>query len=141
MSARRCAARTARSMAAATSTMLPTRRGEAIATTPYGEPPDFPATGGGGHAGQLVVGHVGPTPVAVLQGRAHYDERGRADEMKGAIRAMAALGCETLLQTNAAGSLRLGMAPGSPMGGSGPTHLHGGQPPLGEAAGSGRLLE
>ena len=52
------------------------------------------------------------TPVAVLQGRAHYYEHGRADEMKGAIRAMAALGCETLLQTNAAGSLRPDMPPG-----------------------------
>ena len=31
-------------------------------------------------AGRLVLGHVGPTPVAVLQGRAHYYERGRADE-------------------------------------------------------------
>ncbi len=46
-------------------------------------------------------GHVGPTPVAVLQGRAHYYERGRIDEMAGAIQAMASLGCEILLQTNA----------------------------------------
>jgi inosine/guanosine/xanthosine phosphorylase family protein len=35
--------------------------------------------------------------------------------MAGAIRAMAALGCETLFQTNAAGSLRLDMPPGSLM--------------------------
>ena len=51
-------------------------------TIPYGELPGFPATTVGSHAGQLVLGHVGPTPVAVLQGRAHYYERGRADEMK-----------------------------------------------------------
>ena len=80
-----------------------------VATIPYGELPGFPQTTVGSHAGKLVLGHVGPTPVAVLQGRAHYYERGKADEMRGAIRAVADLGCETLLQTNAAGSLRVDM--------------------------------
>ena len=68
-----------------------------IATIPYGELPGFPPTSVGSHAGRLVLGTVGKTPVAVLQGRAHYYERGRADEMKPVIRAMAELGCETLL--------------------------------------------
>ncbi len=86
-----------------------------IAMIPYGDLPGFPKTTVGSHAGRLVLGHVGPTPVAVLQGRAHYYERGKADEMGGAIRAVAELGCETLLQTNAAGSLRLDMPPGSVM--------------------------
>lgn len=85
------------------------------AEIPYAELPGFPRTTVRGHAGRLVLGHVGPTPVAVLQGRAHYYERGRADEMKVAVDTMAALGCETLLQTNAAGSLRLDMPPGSLM--------------------------
>ena len=53
-----------------------------VAAIPYGELPGFPQTTVGSHAGRLVLGHVGPTPVAVLQGRAHYYERGRADEMK-----------------------------------------------------------
>ena len=88
---------------------------KAVATIPYGELPGFPQTTVGGHAGRLVLGHVGPTPVAVLQGRGHYYERGRPDEMKVAIATMAAIGCETLLQTNAAGSLRLDMPPSSVM--------------------------
>jgi len=88
---------------------------KAVATVPYGELPGFPQTTVGSHAGKLVLGHIGKTAVAVLQGRAHYYERGQADEMKGAITAMAELGCETLLQTNAAGSLRLDMPPGSLM--------------------------
>jgi purine nucleotide phosphorylase len=88
---------------------------KAVAKIPYADLPAFPQTTVSGHSGQLVLGHVGPTPVAVLQGRAHYYERGRADEMAGAIRSLAALGCETLLQTNAAGSLRLDMPPGSVM--------------------------
>ena len=86
-----------------------------VAAIPYAELPGFPQTTVGSHAGRLVLGHVGPTAVAVLQGRAHYYERGKADEMRGAIRAIAELGCETLLQTNAAGSLRLDMPPGSVM--------------------------
>ena len=87
----------------------------AVATIPYGDLPGFPQTTVGSHAGKLVLGHVGPTPVAVLQGRAHYYERGRADEMKGAIDTLATLGCETLLLTNVAGSLRLDMPPGALM--------------------------
>jgi hypothetical protein len=55
-----------------------------VAAIPYGELPGFPQTTVGSHAGRLVLGHVGPTPVAVLQGRAHYYERGKADEMRGA---------------------------------------------------------
>ena len=86
-----------------------------VAAIPYPDLPGFPRTTVGSHAGRLVLGHVGPIPVAVLQGRAHYYERGKIDEMRGAIRAMAELGCETLLQTNAAGSLRLDMPPGSVM--------------------------
>jgi purine nucleotide phosphorylase len=88
---------------------------KAVASIPYGELPGFPATTVGSHAGRLVLGHVGALPVAVLQGRAHYYERGKVDEMKIAIRAMADLGCETLVQTNAAGSLRVDMPPGSVM--------------------------
>jgi purine nucleotide phosphorylase len=88
---------------------------KAVATIPYADLPGFPQPTVSSHAGQLVLGHVGRTPVALLQGRAHYYERGRADEMAGAIRTLAELGCETLLQTNAAGSLRLDMPPGSPM--------------------------
>jgi inosine/guanosine/xanthosine phosphorylase family protein len=88
---------------------------KAVATIPYADLPGFPQPGVSSHAGKLVLGHVGPTSVAVLQGRAHYYENGKPDEMAGAIRAMAALGCETLFQTNAAGSLRLDMPPGSLM--------------------------
>jgi len=88
---------------------------KSAAVLPYSNLPGFPRTTVGGHAGRLILGHVGTLPVALLQGRAHYYENGCADEMKGAIRAMADLGCEILLQTNAAGSLRLDMPPGSLM--------------------------
>ena len=111
-----------------------------IATIPYGELQGFPQTTVGGHAGKLVLGHVGATAVAVLQGRAHYYERGRADEMKGAIDALASLGCETLLQTNAAGSLRLDMPPGSAMAITDHINFTGVNPLFGES-GDGRFVD
>ena len=86
-----------------------------LAAIPYAELPGVPKPTVRGHEGRLVLGHVGGTPVAVLQGRAHYYEFGRADEMRVPVETMAELGCETLLQTNAAGSLRLDMPPGSLM--------------------------
>ena len=113
----------------------------AIATIPYADLPGFPQPTVGGHAGRLVLGHVGPTPVAVLQGRAHYYERGRADEMKGAIDAMAALGCEILLQTNAAGSLRLDMPPGSVMAISDHINFTGVNPLFGVGTGDNRFVD
>lgn len=48
-----------------------------------------------------------------MQGRAHYYESGTADAMKIPVRALAQLGCNTLLLTNAAGSLRTDVGPGS----------------------------
>ena len=81
----------------------------------YAELPGFPPPGVAGHAGRLVLGDVAGTPVAVLAGRAHYYEHGRADAMAVPVRTLAALGCEALILTNAAGSLRPDMPPGSVM--------------------------
>lgn len=112
-----------------------------VATIAYADLADFPQTTVSSHAGRLVLGHVGPTPVAVLQGRAHYYERGQADEMRGAIRAMAGLGCETLLQTNAAGSLRLDMPPGSVMAISDHINFAGINPLFGIGPGNSRFVD
>jgi purine nucleotide phosphorylase len=112
-----------------------------VAAFPYADLPGFPPTTVGSHAGRLVLGHVGPTPVAVLQGRAHYYERGKADEMRAAIRAVADLGCETLLQTNAAGSLRLDMPPGSVMAISDHINFAGINPLFGIGPGDSRFVD
>ncbi len=81
----------------------------------YGDLPGFPEPGVEGHAGRLLLGAVGGTPVAVMQGRAHFYETGRADAMRVAVRTLAAIGCETLVLTNAAGSLDEKAAAGSVM--------------------------
>ncbi len=106
---------------------------------PYGDLRGFPVTGVGGHVGRLVLGAISATPVAVLHGRAHYYESGRADAMKAPIRTLAALGCETLILTNAGGSLREEMAPGSVMAVSDHIGLTGVSPLFGEA-GDGKFV-
>ncbi|HYD08127.1 MAG TPA: purine-nucleoside phosphorylase [Reyranella sp.] len=86
-----------------------------VVEIPYAELPGFPQPTVRGHAGQLRLGHVGRLPVVVLRGRTHYYEFGKADGMLVAIETLAELGCETVVLTNAAGSLRLDMPPGSLM--------------------------
>lgn len=86
-----------------------------VASISYDELEGFPRPTVRSHAGKLVLGKIGATPVAILQGRTHYYEFGRADGMKVPIETMAALGCETIVLTNAAGSLKLDMPPGSLM--------------------------
>lgn len=88
---------------------------EASTAIPYADLPGFPKPGVHGHQGQLLLGRLGGMPVAVMQGRAHYYESGRSDGMRVAVRALADVGCTTLLLTNAAGSLRPEMPAGSLM--------------------------
>jgi purine-nucleoside phosphorylase len=86
---------------------------------PYAELAAFPVLGVAGHAGSLRLGTIGQgtqaRPVALLRGRKHAYETGDAAGMKGAIRTLAALGCQALVLTNAAGSLEPSMPPGSLM--------------------------
>lgn len=98
----------------------------------YGDLHGFPTPGVGGHAGRLLLGTISGTPVAILHGRAHYYESGRADAMKVAVRTLAAMGCEALLLTNAAGSLRAEVGPGSVMAISDHIGLTGVSPLFGE---------
>jgi purine-nucleoside phosphorylase len=82
---------------------------------PYAELPGFPVPKISGHAGKLFVGHLGGKPVAVLAGRAHPYESGNAAVMRPAIEMLKGAGIETLILTNAAGSLKPEMRPGSIM--------------------------
>lgn len=79
---------------------------------PYGELPGFPRPSVAGHGGRLVLGRLAGCRVAVMQGRAHYYERGRADGMNLALATLKALGCRRLILTNAAGSLDPEVGPG-----------------------------
>lgn len=106
----------------------------------YADLPGFPEPGVAGHAGRLVLGTVGGTPVAVMQGRAHYYESGSADAMKTPVRTLAGLGCESLIVTNAAGSLNPDAGPGSIMMLSDHISFTGVSPLFGEP-GDGRFVD
>ena len=82
---------------------------------PYTELSGFPIPKISGHAGQLVVGSIGGQQVVVLAGRAHPYESGNAAVMRPAIEMLQGTGIETLILTNAAGSLNPAMRPGSIM--------------------------
>ena len=82
---------------------------------PYADLGGFPKATVAGHSGELWLGRIGAHEVAVMSGRKHAYETGEVDGMKLPLRALRALGCEVLVQTNAAGSVRPGMGPGSLM--------------------------
>ena len=84
-------------------------------TIPYAELPEFPQSSITGHAGTLALGTLAGLPVACLQGRRHVYEGGDAGAMRGPVRALKRAGAEALLVTNAAGSLRPEVGPGSLM--------------------------
>ncbi|GGD05297.1 purine-nucleoside phosphorylase [Aureimonas glaciei] len=82
---------------------------------PYAEIPGFPQSGVSGHSGELVWGKLAGVPVILLSGRIHYYEQGDAAAMRPALEALRALGVEILVLTNAAGSTREDLPPGSVM--------------------------
>lgn len=81
----------------------------------YADLPEFPQGGVSGHAGEIVAGYVSGVPVLVLAGRVHYYEHADAGAMRPVLETLRAIGITHLLLTNAAGSLRNDMPPGSVM--------------------------
>jgi len=81
----------------------------------YRDLPGFPVPSASSHAGELLLGRLAGVPVAVLAGRGHFYEHGNAREMAVAVQVLKALGATTLILTNAAGSLRPEVGPGTPM--------------------------
>ncbi|BDT57823.1 MAG: xanthosine phosphorylase [Janthinobacterium lividum] len=97
----------------------------------YADLPGFPISTVHGHAGELVLGTLAGVPVVCMKGRGHFYEGYGANVMTSAVRTFKLIGCEMLLVTNAAGSLRpevdagsvvvlndhINLLPGSPMAG------------------------
>lgn len=79
----------------------------------FDELPGFPISTVHGHAGQLVLGTLAGVPVACMKGRGHFYEGYGPAVMTSAVRTLKLLGCDTLLVTNAAGSLRAQVDAGS----------------------------
>ena len=81
----------------------------------YADLPGFPKPGVQGHAGRLVVGDLGGRTVVCMQGRSHAYEGHPPQRLAIPVRTCRSLGCDVLVLTNAAGSLRPEMGPGSLM--------------------------
>lgn len=82
---------------------------------PYEQIPHFALSTVEGHAGQLVLGEVGGTPIVVQQGRFHFYEGYDMEQVMFPMRTFGRMGIETVILTNAAGSLDPDMHPGSLM--------------------------
>lgn len=74
-------------------------------TIPYEELPGFPAPTVETHAGRLVLGTLGDTPVAVMQGRFHRYEGYTLGEVTFPIRVLRTLGAGTLVVSNVSGGM------------------------------------
>ncbi|UGA39470.1 xanthosine phosphorylase [Chromobacterium haemolyticum] len=85
-------------------------------SVPYAELPGFPVSGVAGHAGELAAGWLEGVPVMCMKGRGHFYEGRGMQVMTDAVRTFKLLGCEFLLSTNAAGSLREDVPPGRLVG-------------------------
>ncbi len=81
----------------------------------YADLPGFPKPTVEGHAGRMLIGRLGGKPVICMQGRAHAYEGNSEEKLAFSTRVLWALGVEVLLLTNAAGSLRTEVGPGSLM--------------------------
>jgi xanthosine phosphorylase len=98
---------------------------------PYADLPGFPVGSVVGHAGRMVLGTLAGTPVVVLQGRAHLYEGIPASDLAVPVRTVRALGAETLVLTNAAGSLNPEAGPGGLMALTDHINLMGANPLMG----------
>lgn len=81
----------------------------------YGDIPDFPVSTVPGHSGRFLIGKASGLPLICMQGRMHLYEGYPASKLAIAIRTLRLLGVDTLILTNAAGSMHEDMGPGSLM--------------------------
>lgn len=82
---------------------------------PYGEIPHFPLSTVESHAGELVFGRIGRTPVVAMRGRFHRYEGYTLQQVTFPVRVMKALGVSHMLVSNACGGMNRTFQPGDLM--------------------------
>ncbi|HUG53018.1 MAG TPA: purine-nucleoside phosphorylase [Vicinamibacteria bacterium] len=87
----------------------------AAARIPYGEIPHFPAATAIGHRGEMALGVIADTPVAVMNGRVHFYEGYSPEQIVFPVRVLGRFGIKVLVMTNAAGSVNVNYKPGELM--------------------------
>lgn len=88
---------------------------EVTAELSFAALPGFAASNVIGHSGRFVFGTVGGTRVMAMAGRLHLYEGHPVARVVLPVRAAAALGCRTLIATNAAGGIAPGLRVGQAM--------------------------
>ena len=81
----------------------------------YAEIPNFPVSTVQGHKGRLVFGIMGGKKVVFMQGRFHYYEGYKMEEVVFPVWVFNSLGVKKLIVTNAAGGVNTGFKPGDLM--------------------------
>lgn len=97
----------------------------------YSDIPHFPVSTVQGHAGRLVIGTLEGKKVVAMQGRFHYYEGYKMEEVTFPVRVMKLLGVEKLIVTNAAGAVNTSFNPGDLMLISDHLNLTGDNPLIG----------
>jgi len=92
-----------------------TKEIETEITIPYTEIPHFPLSTVESHAGRLILGRLGGKRVMAMQGRFHYYEGYSMKQITFPVRVMKALGCHTLVVSNACGGMNPLFTPGDLM--------------------------
>lgn len=99
---------------------------------PYADLPGFPHAAVSGHNPHLHIGLLEGVRVAVFGAREHYYEKGNPAAMRLALEVLQGLGAESLILTNAAGSMRPDIPPGDLMLLSDHINYNGLNPLIGE---------
>ena len=94
----------------------------------YSKLPGFPKSRVSGHAGSLLHGTLGGTPLVLMCGRSHYYEGHSMAEITLPVRALATWGIADILLTNAAGGINPKYRPGEFMSLSDHINLMGASP-------------
>jgi purine-nucleoside phosphorylase len=81
----------------------------------YCDVPNLPTSTVKGHAGQFVFGNINGKNVLLMQGRFHYYEGNKMEDLSLPIYIMKQLGIEKVVITNAAGGVNVNFKPGDLM--------------------------
>jgi len=98
---------------------------------PYAAIPGWPSSTAAGHAGKLVLGRLGAMDVAVMAGRVHLYEGYTPAQVTFGVRVLGTLGVRSMVFTNAAGGINLGLERGGLLLISDHINLQGANPLVG----------